>query len=51
MLLTPHDREGLGMVAGGWKSVEENKDTCPCSLMLKLDALELEPTVTADSAQ
>ena len=51
VLLTPHDREGLGMVAGGWRSVEANKDTCPCSLMLKSDALQLEPTVTTDSAQ
>ena len=51
MLLAPHGREGQGMVAEGWRAMEVSKDTCPCSLTLKSDTLQLDPTVAMDSDQ
>ena len=51
VLLAPHGREGQGMVAEGWRAVEASKDTCPCSLTPKSDALHLDPTVAMDSDQ
>ena len=51
LLISPHGREGQGLLAAAWKLAKVNFDSCQCTLMLATEHLKLNLLATNISQQ